>query len=265
MARPRADRVRSRAMRTKTTTNPVFFADEALLELSDEARRDALLHDQRSVDLLTWNLFASLERHRDRAWLADRLRLLGGDKVREPIRISLWTGRTREPRLDPSPRYLALVRERVERSGTTGDALDEAMREFAQPSEVPVRIESPDVLCLVDTYLAGYPVGVGGRDRLLELVDTGLDQAARLGKQLAVAVVYPSGTELGGQVSARVQALRGGLRQELAHRDRVGDVVLRELSWQQLLKVWESEVDWLDLGGQPVKAFLSHCAALGLR
>lgn len=252
-------------MRTKTTTNPVFFGERALLEISDEARREALLHDQRSVDLLTWNVFASLERHRDRQWLANRLQLFGGAEVREPVRISLWTGRDRGPRVTPGTAYLAAVRDRMRAAGTDGDALESAVREFAQPSEVPVRIESPDVLCLVDTYLTARPAGVGGRDRVVELVDNGLEQARRLGKRLAVGVVYPSGTQLGGEVSARMQALRTGLRAELPHRDRLPEVALREVSWQQLLKVWESEIDWMDLDGQPVKQFLAHCSTLGLR
>ena len=252
-------------MRTKTTTNPLFFAGDALLSVGEEARRDAMLHDQRSVDLLTWNVFGSLARHRDQPWLAERLRMFGGDGVRPPVRISLWTGRDREPRLLPNAGYLAEVRERIRRTGAEDDALEAALKEFTQPAEVPVRIESPDVLCLVDTCLTAMPAGVGGRDRLVELVDAGIDQANRVGKRLAVAVVYPSGTQLAGQISARVSALRAGLRAELPHRQRLGDIALREVPWQQLLKVWESEIDWMDLGGQPVKPFLAHCAALGLR
>lgn len=252
-------------MRTKTTTNPVFFDQRALLEISDEARRDALLHDARSVDLLTWNVFASLDRHRDRPWLAQRLRLFGGDAMRAPVRISLWSGRDRGPQLAPGAQYLATVRDRMRAAGTEDQALESAVKEFARPAEVPVRIESPDVLCLVDTYLTGRPAGVGGRDRVLELVDNGLEQARRVGKRLAVAVVYPSGTQLGGEVSARMQEVRSDLKAHLPHRDRVPEVALREVSWQQLLKVWESELDWMDLAGQPVKQFLAHCSTLGLR
>lgn len=248
-----------------TTTNPVLLADEALLELADPARRESLLHDQRSVDLLTWNVFATLDRHADREWLAGRLRILGGDKLRHPVRISLWTGRTREPLMPPDPHYLEAIRERMRAAGTEGEALEAALREFAQPAEVPVRMESPDVLCLVDTCLTSQPAGAGGRDRLVELIDAGLSQAARVGKDLAVAVVYPSGTQLAADLSARVQALRGTLRAQLPHRRRVPDVTLREVSWQQLLRVWESELDWLGLAGQPVKPFLAHCKALGLR
>lgn len=252
-------------MKTKITLNPVFFTEDALQALGDDDRRDALLHDQRSVDLLTWNVFASLARHRDQPWLADRLRVLGGDQMRAPARISLWTGRTREPLLTPNSGYLAAVRDRIRASGAEGEPLESALREFRQPAEAAVRIESPDVLCLVDTTLTTTGVGAGGRDRLVELIDAGLDQARRVGKQLAVAVVYPSGTQLGGELSARVQSLRANVRAELPHRDRVPEVALREVSWQELLTIWEAEIDWMDLWGQPVKQFLQHCTTLGLR
>ena len=252
-------------MRTKTTTNPLFFPADATLSVADEARFDAMLHDQRSVDLLTWNVFASLARHRDQPWLAERLRMFAGDAVRPPVRLSLWTGRDREPRLTPNAAYLAAARERMRNAGAEGGALEAALSEVRRPAEVPVRIDSPDVLGLVDTCLTELPAGVGGRDRLVELIDAGIDQAARVGKQLAVAVVYPSGTRLGGDISARVNTLRANLKAELPHRDRVGAVALREVTWQQLLKVWESEIGWMDLDGQPVKQFLAHCSALGLR
>ena len=252
-------------MKTKTTTNPVFFAEDALHHLDDATRRGALLHDERSVDLLTWNVFASLARHRDQPWLAARLRTFGGDAMRDPVRISLWTGRDRQPLLTPHSAYLAAVRDRMRAGGAEGDALESALAEFRRPAEVPVRIETPDVLCLVETCLTEARVGVGGRERVVELVDAGLDQAARLGKRLAVAVVYPSGTQIGGEISARMHALRADLKAALPHRSRLPQVELREVSWQELLQVWQSEIDWMDLGGQPVKQFLAHCATLGLR
>jgi hypothetical protein len=109
--------------------------------------------------------------------------------------------------------------------------------------------------------------GAGGRDRVVELVDAGLEQARRLSKTLAVAVVYPSGTEVGSEVSARMHRLRDPavLAAELPHRTQVPPVVLREVPWQQLLRMWEQEQPYLRLGGQPVKAFLEHARALGLR
>ena len=38
---------------------------------------------------------------------------------------------------------------------------------------------------------------------------------------------------------------------------------LREVSWQQLLRVWESEVDYLDLPTSP-RPFLEHVKRNGL-
>lgn len=254
-------------MKTKTTTNPAFYADALELEPGDASRRERALHDPRSVDLLTWNVFASLDSHRDREWLGHRLQLLGGPGLRAPVRLTLWCGRDREPLLTPNAGYLDTVRDRVRRAGADEEQVAEAVREFAAPAEAAVRIESPGVLCLVATFLDGYPAGTGGRDRLLELVDAGIDAARRVGKELTVAVVYPSGTQAGGEISARVRRLKdpAALRAELPHRDGVPAVGLREVSWQQLLKVWETERDWLDLAGQPVKSFLAHCEALGLR
>lgn len=248
-------------VRSRTRTNPVFWADELRLAVGAE-RFERALHEPDSVDLLAWNVFESLERHSDRDWLAHRLQLLGGSGVRAPARLALWTGRDREPVLQPSRAYVEHVRERARLAGADGD-----LKAFAAPLEVPLRIESPDVLVLVDLTIGPYPRGAGGRDRLLELIDAGLPHAERLSKALAVGVVYPSGTSAASELSARVNRLRDprSLAAELSHLDRPPSVLLREISWQQLLRVWESEVDYLPLGGQPVKAFLDHVRRLGLR
>lgn len=249
---------------TRTTTNPAFYADELRLELADDPDRlDRVLTAPASVDLLTWNVFTALDTHGDRDYLAYRLQALGGAEVRAPIRLSLWTGRDREPRLEAPPAYVAAVRERAAAVG--GDAASVA--EFARPVEVPVRVESPDVLVLVETMWDDYPVGNGGRDRIIELVDAGLEHARRLGKTLAVAVVYPSGTDGAAEASAQMQRLRqpGGLAAALPHRAAVPPVVLRELPWQQLLRIWAAEAPYLQLGGQPVRAFRrQYVRSLGL-
>lgn len=249
-----------RLLRTKHST--VFYADRLALILGEE-RLEALQEDPDSIDLLTWNIFSSLDTHADQEWLAHRLKILGGAAVREPVRISLWTGRDREPLLRPSHEYLAAIRKRSEAAGGNGSQL----ADFTQAIDLPVRIESPDVLVLVDTFGDRYVRGGGGRDRLLELIDAGLNHARRLTRSLTVAVVYPSGTEAARELSARVNELRdpATLRAELSHRNTVPPVALREVSWQRLVALWEAEREFLDLGGQPVKAFLSQLEERGLR
>jgi hypothetical protein len=253
----------SATLRLRTKTNPVFFADRLETLLADEpARLQRILVEPRSVDLLTWNVFASLGTHRDPEWLAYRLECLLGP-ARPPVRVALWTGRHREPLLPPNRGYLEVARRRAQQVG--GD--ERAIAGLAEPVEVPVRIATPDVVGLVDTTLDALPSGTGGRDRVVELVDVGLDHARRLSTTLAVAVVYPSGTAIGRELSARLQRLRRpeSLAAALPHRAAVPQVVLRELAWQQLLTLWESEAGYLDLGGQPVKPFLDHVRRLGLR
>lgn len=250
--------------RTKTRTNPVFYAEQLRLVLADEPERlERALRDPESVDLLTWNVFASLDTHRDEDWLAHRFELLGGSQVRAPVRLSLWSGRTRAPLLHPSPAYLDMIRQRSSKAGGTSADLSE----FERPIEVPVRIETPDVLIFVDTTLGTTPRGAGGRDRVLELIDVGLEHARRLSKRLAVALVYASGSTTARELSSRLDQLRDPdrLAEELSWRKDVPDVLLRELSWQQLIKVWETEIDYLRLGGQPVRAFLKHASARGIR
>ena len=72
-------------------------------------------------------------------------------------------------------------------------------------------MESPDVLCLVDVVMDRIDRGTNGRDRLLELIDAGLEHARRLSKTLAVAVVYRSGSPAAKELSARLDELRGSL------------------------------------------------------
>jgi len=251
-------------MRAKTTTNPAFYAERLHTLLVDEpARRERILRDPRSVDLLTWNIFSSLETHSDPDWLAFRMQDLAGPNVTAPVRLSLWTGRVREPFLHQNRAYLDLVQRRARKVG--GD--ERSVAAFAQPVEVPVRLESADVVGFVETTLDTVPGGAGGRDRIVELVDVGLDQARRLSARLAVALVYRSGTPVGAELAARLQRLQDPavLAAALPHRPSLPAVTLRELSWQSLLRIWESEISYLRLGGQPVKPFLEHARRLGLR
>lgn len=252
-------------MRRSRTTheNPVFYAERLAQLLDDGDRLAAVRSDPENMDLLTWNVFASLETHSDQEWLAYRLQALGGPAVRAPVGISFWTGRERDPLLQPSHAYRAALRQR----SSSADQDRNRLAPFAQPIEVPVRIESPDVLLMVDTIGAQYRRGAGGRDRLLELIDAGLDHARRLSRSLTITVVYPSGTRGAGDLSARINELRGPgtLRTALAHRSSVGPVMLREMSWQRLLHLWDAERAFLDLAGQPVKAFLAHLHQRGLR
>lgn len=245
--------------RLRTRTNPVFYADQLRLALSDEPERvERAFTDPRSLDLLTWNFFASLDTHRDRDWLAYRLQALGGSAVKAPVRMSLFSGRHTEPRLRSSAAYLEHIR---------AGSRDGSLREFADPLEVPVRIETPDVLVLVDTTWDRVPRGNDGRDRLVELMDAGLDHARRIGRRLAVAMVAAGGSSAADEVSHRLNQLRDpdALAAELPWRDTVPPVVLRELSWQELIRLWLPERRWMELGSQPVRGFLDHLRELGLR
>lgn len=248
-------------LRAKTKTNPVFYPDRLRRVLDDDpGRLERIFYDPNNVDLLTWNVFQSLDSEGDREYLADLLRPFAGNDLLSPVRLSLWTGRHHEPLLRPSPAYLRHLREQV------GDSAG-SLGEFTAPFEVPVRMESPNVLTLIDTTLGGHPRGSGGRDRLVELIDAGLEHARSLSAALAVAVVYPSGTTLAAELSAHVNRLRDPTRRAGLmpwRSDRV-DVRLREVSWQRLLKMWEREREGLKLGGEPVKQFLEHTRRLGLR
>lgn len=248
-------------LKTRQRTNPVIMRDAFTLVAGPE-RAERAAQDPDSVDLLVWNVFASLETHSDPAWLAGRLQALGGAGIREPVRISLWTGRDHEPLLQPPSSYVAAVRERAREAG----ADDASVAEFAAPVSVPVRIESPDTVALVEAVYDEPSLGNGGRERILELVDVALEQGRRLGKSPAVAVIYTSGTPAAAELSSRMNTLRTprALAEALSHRTTVAPVVLREISWQQLLRMWQAELDYLQLDGQPVKQFLAHCRARGL-
>lgn len=246
------------AMATKTKPMPVFWADQARAALGEE-RFERELSDPLSVDLLTWNVFQTLETHYDQEWLAYRVQQFGGTAVTAPVRFQLWTGRSEGLQLRPSRRYLAAVRERARATGAT----DSDLARFGQPIEVPVRIEAPDVVCLVDTVLDKMDRGVLGRDRLLEVIDAALEHARNLSKIPAVAVVALGGSEAAKELSGRLAALRAGLPPELPDQSAGRPLQLREVSWQQLLRVWESEVDYLDLPTSP-KPFLQHVKRHGL-
>jgi hypothetical protein len=251
--------------RAKTRTNPVFFPERLRVLLHDDPDRyQRILDDPDSLDLLVWNIFGSLGNHSDREWLAHRLQAFGGSRVRAPVRLALWTGRDREPRLEPSPGYVATIRQRIEEAGG-GEA---EMREFTGAIDVPVRVESPDVLCLIDPVLERSRRGAGGRDRILELIDAGLEQARRIGKELAVTITYVSGTQAAREVSGRINRLRdpAHLAAELAHRGgNLPPVVLREVPWQRLIAMWEQEIPYLRLHSEPVRAFRTHLSERGLR
>lgn len=243
--------------------NPVFYADELRLALGGEPDRlAAALEEPGNVDQITWNVFTSLDTHSDRDYLAYRLQALGGAALTAPVRLALWTGRTREPLLRPPHAYVEQIRRRAAGAGGSPGAT----RAMEVPAEVAVLIESPGVLVLVDTVLGRTHGGAGGRDRVVELVDAGLDQANRLGKNLAVAVVHPAGTPVAADVTARLDRLRdpAGLAAALPHRRSVPPVALRAVTWQELIRVWRAEVPYLRLGGQPVRAFTRQLRALDL-
>lgn len=237
---------------------PVFWADKARAYLGEE-RYAAASRDPLSEALLTWNVFQTLETHYDQDWLAYRLQMFGGTGITAPVRLQLWTGKDAEPLLQPSRGYVQTVRERALEAG----ASEEDIAAFRNPIEVDVRIESPDVLCLIHTLTGHVERGFDGRDRILELIDAGLEHARRLSKTLAVAALYQAGTDAATDVSNRINELRTSLAEELPHQPKAGSVELRDVSWQKLLRVWESELPYLDIPGSP-KPFLQHVKANGL-
>lgn len=247
--------------RTTTRTNPAFYADRLRLVFQDQPERlQRMIEDPDSTDLLTWNVFSSLDTHRDQDWLAHRLQPLGGPGLRAPVRISLFSGRTQMPYLTPSPAYVRFVEERS--AGLRGGR--EALGELTQPIEVPVRIETPDVLLLVDTAGDQLRSGAGGRDRLIELVDTGLEHARRLGTDLSVGLISAIGATAIGD---RVRRLRDAaqLADEVPWRSDLPPVGLGHMTWAELLALWDQEAAYLDLAGQPVRAFRAAIARRGLR
>ena len=220
-----------RHAKPKIAGNPVFWPDE-MLRVAGLERFERARSNPDSVELLVWNVFQSLETHADPPWLAYRLEVVGGAGLRPPLRIALWTGRDREPLLRSA-------------DGT--------------PVEVPVRIETPDIVALVTT---ASPADLRA-EGLVRLIDAGLDHARRLGKQLAAGVVFEAGTPVGSAWTERLCELRDAerLAEALPHRKELPPVALHEASWQQLLETFEAELDYLRLGGQPVRAFLDHCRA----
>lgn len=246
--------------RPHTRTNPIFYEGRVERLLGhDPERIERMRTEPDNLDLLTWNVFESLDSEPDREYLAALLQPFAGNDARAPVHVVLWTGRHREPFLRPSTAYIHHIKEKA----GDGAGLDE----FTRPIEAPVRIETPSSIALVDTTIGVMPQGAGGRDRLVELVDAGLEHARHLSKTLTVAVVYRSGTEAAGALSARINQLRAPerLAEALPWRARVPEVRCREVSWQELLRVWEHEREHFSLSGEPVREFLEYAASLGLR
>jgi hypothetical protein len=131
------------------------------------------------------------------------------------------------------------------------------VRAFEQPIEVPVRIETPDVLVLVDTGLERLRPGAGGRDRMAELVDTGLEHARRLSASLAIMVIANAGSAL---LETRIPALgeADAVARLLPWRRNIPPVTFHGLSWSRLLHLWREERRDLDLDGQPVRGFQTY-------
>ena len=235
-------------------TNPVFYADRLELLLRDEPDRlEAMRADPDSLDVLTWNIFSSLDTHRDQQWLAYRLQELGGANLRAPVRISLFSGARRMPYLSPSTAYLKAIHERT---GVQHGAAD-GVAVFEQPVEAPVRIETPDVLVLVDTALDRTRAGAGGRDRVAELVDTGLEHARRLSSSLSIALVANNDSAVLHSL-VRSLADQAHLARLVPWRSMLPVVEFHGLSWPALVALWTEEATNLDLGGQPVRAFRSY-------
>lgn len=250
--------------RLRTRTNPVFYPEQFRLALNDDRERvQRAFEDPASLDMLVWNIFASLDTHSDEDWVAYRLQTLGGSAVDAPVRMSLFSGRVNAPILRSSHDYLDHIRSCWSESG----AFDGALGEFADPIEVPVRVETPSTLLLVDAALQTLPRGNAGRDRMIELIDAGLDHARRVGKKLAVGVVHVPGSMASRDLSHRVNQLRDPdtLAGEMPWREQIPAVVLREMPWDELIALWDTERRYMDLGGQPVRAFLEHVRTLGLR
>lgn len=244
------------ALFTRARTNPIFYPDRLELLLHDEPDRlQRMRTEPGSIDLLTWNVFASLDTHDDPDWLAYRLQEIGGPNLRAPIRISMFSGRHRAPHLRPSTSYLRAIHERtgVRHSDADGIAV------FEQPIEVPVRIETPDVLLLVDTGARRLRAGAGGRDRIAELIDAGLVHARRLSTRLSIGFVLEDGSAVLSTQVPRL-ATTDGVAAVVPWRDRstLPRVDVHGTPWSTMLSIWEEEAHRLDLAGQPVKGFRSY-------
>ncbi len=244
--------------RAKTRTNPVFYPERLEYRLAhDPARLERMRTEQRNVDLLVWNVFASLDSDDDREFLAGQLQALAGSRLRPPLSLSLWTGAHREPTLRPSAAYRRWLEHHPDIDDPTP---------FTRPLEVAVRLEATEVLALIDATLDAPLLGTRGRDRLVELIDAGAEHARAVGKHLVVACVYQSRSGAARQLSARLNDLRSEERraEAMPWHPTPPAVELREMPWQRLLRLWEHSRDGLALSRQPVKRFEEYAAQLGL-
>lgn len=242
------------ALFTRARTNPVFYRERLELVLRDEPERlERMRTEPGNADLLTWNVFSSLDTHDDPDWLAYRLQEVGGPNLRAPVRISLFSGGRRAPHLRPSTAYLQEIHRRagVQHSDHDGIAV------FEQPVEVPVRIETPDVLLLVDTGRQRLRSGAGGRDRFAEVVDAGLEHARRLSSRLSIGLVVDDDSALLRSEVPQL-ATSEGMAARLPWRGDLPHVDVHGTGWSALLALWEDEAGNLDLGGEPARAFRSY-------
>lgn len=262
---PLASRIlRSAMVKTSTRPNPVIAGDELALVLGDDPDRlERARSDPSSTDWLVWSTFAPTHRDPDRLTRLPRvLAAVIGGGVSPPARTTIFAGRDREPLARPGREYLAHLRRSTDGQG--GDA--EALVTFGGPVEVPVRVEAPGVLALVDAFVRTPILGAGGRDRMVELIEVGLEQSRAVGKRLVVGVIYPSRNAHASEVSARLARLRtgAGLRAALPWRSRVDDVELREVTWGEVLRTWESEAPYMGVGRRDARRFLDAARDLGL-
>lgn len=240
---------------TRTTTNPIFYPDQLELLLGgDRGRLERMRTEPGNTDLMTWNIFASLDTHDDPDWLAYRLQQIGGPNLRAPVRISLFSGGRRAPHLRPSTGYVRALHART--GIDPDDEDDDSIAAFKEPVEVSVRIETPDVLLLVDTGRQRLRAGAGGRERFPEIVDAGLEHARRLSSRLSVGLILDDDSALLSRVPHLATA--AGIAEQLPWRDTLPRVDVHGTPWSTVLAIWADEAHRLNLGGQPVKAFRSY-------
>lgn len=251
--------------KTRTRPNPIVFGDELALTLGDDPDRlERAQTDPTSADWLLWSAFAPTDRDRDRLVRVPRvLTTILGTEVTAPMRVSLFTGGDREPLARPGRDYVRHLRQTTEGHGGG----DEAVEAFRAPVEVPLRIEGPGVLALVDAFVRTPISAVSGRDRILELTEVGLEQSRAVGKRLLIGVVYPAGTHAAAETSARIGKLRapGALAAAMPWRSHVDDVAFREVTWREVLATWESEASYMGVGRREAKRVLDAAADIGLR